>query len=243
MTPRPPTTGVAPWDRLAADLDPPPAPPPSAALRQLVQTAGAVKLRRPLREAAALTGSAALIVALHTLINGVRPNLAAMPAPWFTSVAFGWAVAAVAGLLLPLLPARGSVLPDAARIAWAALVIPAGAVLLATALNVDDPPLSRAIPAAQQLVYSARCLLSGLYVAAIPWALASAMLRRAAPLASPAWAGAALGAGAGALGSLVLHLHCPLASPLHVLTGHAASVLVAAVVGAVALPWFVRAPA
>jgi hypothetical protein len=68
------------------------------------------------------------------------------------------------------------------------------------------------------------CLLVGLLV-----------LRRLAPVGG-ARLGLALGAAGGALGGLVLHFICPIATAGHVVLGHVGGMAVAALLGTAALP-------
>ena len=79
------------------------------------------------------------------------------------------------------------------------------------------------------------CLELGLATALVPVVIGSLALRRALPVGSR-WIAAALGAGGGCLGGLVLHLHCRIADPMHIGLIHGGVVLVAALLSAALVP-------
>jgi hypothetical protein len=79
------------------------------------------------------------------------------------------------------------------------------------------------------------CLWLGLATALLPVALGALFLRGAVPVHSR-WVAAALGAGGGCLGGLLLHLHCRIADRMHVGLIHGGVVAVAAVLAALIVP-------
>jgi hypothetical protein len=79
------------------------------------------------------------------------------------------------------------------------------------------------------------CLELGLATALVPVVIGAIFLRGALPVGSR-WIAAALGAGGGCLGGLVLHLHCDIADGLHVGLLHGGVVIVAALLSAAIVP-------
>src|SRR6185436_3574312 len=79
------------------------------------------------------------------------------------------------------------------------------------------------------------CLELGLATALVPVILGAVFLRGALPVRSR-WIAAALGAGGGCLGGLVLHMHCHIADGLHIGLIHGGVVLVAAALSAALAP-------
>ena len=79
------------------------------------------------------------------------------------------------------------------------------------------------------------CLEIGLATALVPVVVGAVFLRGALPVGSR-WIAAALGAGGGCLGGLVLHLHCHVADGLHVGLIHGGVVIVAALLAAALAP-------
>ena len=75
------------------------------------------------------------------------------------------------------------------------------------------------------------CLLSTSLFALGP-VVALAFLRRGSDPVHPRATGAALGAAAGAWGGVLIDLHCPLASPMHVAIGHVLPIAIYAALGA-----------
>jgi hypothetical protein len=79
------------------------------------------------------------------------------------------------------------------------------------------------------------CLEVGLATALVPVVIGAIFLRGALPVGSR-WIAAALGAGGGCLGGLVLHLHCNIVDGLHVGLVHGGVVIVAALLSAAIVP-------
>jgi hypothetical protein len=226
-------------DRLlrAAAVEAPP-PTPSPALRQLVRSREPVALRRPRRDVTVVAIASALMVALHLCVYGVRHDLRALPLAWFLLTGAAWVAAVLAGIVLPLVPGRGSMVPSPTRAVAVALGVPLAAVLLATLLRVDAAGVTFIPPPREELVYIGRCLVPALEMVVAPFALAMGLLGRAANSIRVRWFGAALGAGFGALGGLMLHVHCNEGGALHVGFGHAGAAVLAALAGALVTPWF-----
>jgi hypothetical protein len=85
------------------------------------------------------------------------------------------------------------------------------------------------------------CLEIGLATAIAPALLGAVFLRGSLPVQSR-WVAAALGAGGGSLGGLVLHLHCHIAEGMHVGLVHGGVVAVGAALAAALLPRVTDAP-
>jgi hypothetical protein len=84
---------------------------------------------------------------------------------------------------------------------------------------------------AEAMSYAPMCgvitlLLSTPVLGALFW------LRRGMIASAPALTGACLGAAAATWAHLIQHAHCPVAHPLHVLTGHALPIVPVMIVGA-----------
>ena len=79
------------------------------------------------------------------------------------------------------------------------------------------------------------CLELGVATALVPVVAGALFLRRALPVGSR-WVAAALGAGGGCLGGLVLHLHCPITDAPHVGLVHGGVVVVSALLAAAFVP-------
>ena len=88
---------------------------------------------------------------------------------------------------------------------------------------------------AERFIQGHWCLELGLATALVPVILGAVFLRGALPVGSR-WVAAALGAGGGSLGGLVLHFHCRITDPLHTGVIHAGVVTVAALLAAALVP-------
>lgn len=224
-----------PLDRKLASLGELPAPPPSPALIGMVRAEGAAKTRVPTRDLAIVVGVALASAVVHVVVAGVRSDLATLPPSWFWATAVAWLSAFLAPIAIALVPRRGSVLADSSRAAVVAVGVPLALVVLATFLRVDGPDTFLP-PPEKELRYIGRCMLAGLEVAAVPFALALFIARRAALPAATRWLGSAIGAANGALAGFMLHAHCPIGGALHVAIGHAGGAVLGAVLGAIVVP-------
>jgi len=199
----------------------PAAPPPQVAARIRAGIAQDLKPVKPLLAPAAralVAASSGLVVAIAVAwAAGMRP-LSPMPEARITTEPLLFA-AAVFGLWLAMrLAVPGA--PAPRRIAALYLLVPvafAVAVLAALGTHGDAGPI--------------RCLLLGLAVAAIPWAIAIVLLARGYATA-PVLAGAIAGMSAGLFGLMALHLTCPMESAPHILLFHASVVVIASALGA-----------
>jgi hypothetical protein len=207
-------------------------PPPSPSLQAAVSGLAPVTLRVPGRAAVKVTLASLGWAALAFAWAPLRRDLPWLPRVWLVVVAALWATAFALPLGAALLPRRGQVLPDLGRASRVAVAV-LGVMLLTTLLWTRDAPGHSLVPdGARALAASAgHCLLFGLKVCAGVLAAALLALRRVVRVGG--WrAGAAVGAAAGGLAGLVLHLICPFASTAHVALGHAAGVALCGLLGA-----------
>ena len=191
--------------------------------------------RRPWRDVAVLTAAAAVSVAGFLLVLALRRDLDALPAAWVAGFAAAWLTSF--GLLawLALVPRAGEVLPR--WLAATAAAVATGVVLVAAGLLFDRATprsLVYAPTAGQHLRYIAFCLGLGTVAAVLPFVVGVRLLRGAVPVGALG-AGAGLGAACAAAGGLMLHLHCPIAHPLHVGFGHGGVVVLGAAAGALVM--------
>lgn len=219
-------------DELAAL--PPPAPPalPDAVAAELARLAP-VTQRRPRRQLAILCavslGYGAGVLALLSL----RRDAAQLPLGWLVAAGMGWLLGFVLPCFLALVPRPGSMMPRWQLAAGAATLASIGFVVLGLAIHPSGrDSLSYGC---ERFAEGHGCLWIGLAVGLVPVALGAIFLRNALPVGAR-WIAAALGAGGGALGGLVLHLHCGIADMLHVGLIHGGVVVVAALLAAAVVP-------
>lgn len=217
-----------PLDRLAAA--PPPAPPPLSDLLE-VELAGltAVRTRRPLRQLALLIAISLVYGAAVLAVVSTRRDAGELPLAWMIGAALAWLAGFVVPVYLALVPRPGSVLGRWELAGTAAAITAVAFIALGFAIHPSGP--SSLHYGAADVLRGHTCVEVGLATALVPIALGAVFLRGALPVGSR-WIAAALGAGGGSLGGLVLHLHCRVTDPLHVALAHGGVVLVAAVLAA-----------
>jgi hypothetical protein len=175
-----------------------------------------------------LVYGAGLIAALK-----MRRDMNELPSSWIVATAFAWLLGFAVPCYLALVPRAGSVMP---RWRWAA----ASAVVTSIAFIVLGLVVHPSGPTSlhygwEKFARGHTCLELGLATAMLPVIVAALFLRGALPVGSR-WIAAALGAGGGCLGGLVLHLHCRIADGLHIGLIHGGVVLVAALLSAALVP-------
>lgn len=213
---------------------PPPAPP--ALSRELEAELGRLApmpTRRPLRQLAILAAvslvyASGLVIALAT-----RGDLRELPMGWLAGTALGWLLGFFIPCYLALVPRPGAVTPRWRVAAIAVAITSVSFVLFGLAVHPSGPSSARL--GAEQLLGGHPCLELGLATALVPVIIGAIFLRGALPVGSR-WIAAALGAGGGCLGGLVLHLHCEIADGLHVGLVHGGVVIVAALLSAAIVP-------
>jgi hypothetical protein len=214
-----------------ADDDDDDAPLPPALRAALARDARPVEPFRPWRRALPV---AAVTVAVMAFALAVMPraDLAHQPAGR-VALGVGASLAGVAASLAVLLHGgrRGLGLPAVARWAFAAAALACFEVVTAAVTVGVDGSVHLGGAAAWQARLG--CALFGSLFALLAGALMFYGARRSAA-ASPTAAGAVAGLGAGLVGALAQHLHCPVMDLDHTLVAHAAPVVLGALLGALA---------
>lgn len=213
---------------------PPPAPPPmSAALEAELGSLAPVKPRRPRRQLAMLVGMS-LVYAIGLLAAlSMRRDMSELPASWIVGAAVAWLLGFAVPCYLALVPREGSVTP---RWTWAAAsAIVTSIVFVVLGFIVHPDGASSVQYGWEHVERGHTCLEIGLVTSLVPVILGAIFLRGALPVGSR-WIAAALGAGSGCLGGLVLHLHCHITDGVHVGLIHGGVVAVAALLSAALVP-------
>jgi len=211
---------------------PPPAPPPlSALLEAELSHLAPVATRRPMRQLALLIAISLAYGAGVLAMIAVRGDLHELPMGWLVGAGLTWLLGFVVPAYLATVPRTGAMMPR-----WK----PAGiaSVLASVAFIVLGLSIHPAASTSHgwDLVWRGYgCFGTGLAAAIVPVVVGAIALRRALPVGSR-WVAAALGASAGSLGGLVLHLHCPVIEGLHVGLAHGAVVGAAALLAALLVP-------
>ena len=212
-------------------------PAPSAHLMAAVQQMRPVRPRSRLGAFAAVAEAALAVPGWVLASHALRRDLGGLPRGWVIAAAALWAAAFAISLGAALVPARGDVLPAPARGSRAGLSAVLALLVFGLCASVEAPGLSlRPEDVHMSLLGSAgHCARFALLMALPCLAVGLLVLRRLAPMGG-ARLGLALGAAGGALGGLVLHFICPIATAGHVVLGHVGGMALAAALGAVALP-------
>jgi hypothetical protein len=212
-------------------------PPPAATLLAAVQRMRPVRTRSRLGAFMAVGVGALAVPGLVLATHAMRLDLNALPRGWVVAAAALWASAFAVSLAAALVPARGDVLPAAARGSRAGLAAVLALLVFVLCASVEAPGVSlRPEDVHWTLAGSAaHCATFALLMAAPCLVLGLLALRRLVPVGG-ARLGLALGAAGGALGGLVLHFICPIANMGHVALGHVGGMALAAALAAVALP-------
>ena len=221
-----------PVDQLAAR--PPPSPPPlPAALEAELAHLTPVPPRRPMRQLVVLSASSLAYAAVLVAVLSVRGDLDELPVAWLAAAGLAWLGGFAITCYLALVPPPGQVSPRPMAAATAAAIAAIGFVALGLAVHPSGPHSSAL--GWDHIARGHGCLWLGLGTALVPVGLGAMFLRGAAPVGSR-WIAAALGAGAGCLGGLLLHLHCAIADAPHVGLIHGGVVMVSAVLSAALVP-------
>lgn len=158
-------------------------------------------------------------LATPLLLLGIRPDFSELPKHYSVgTLAFLGSSGAV---LTWLALSRGQRMLGA-KIEWllAAIVLFPIAMCAWTSLVVGQGPSSHPCPTPSvALALSPPCLIASMIIG-VPLALGLLWFRRNLLGGSPALTGAILGAAAATWAHMILHVHCPVAHPLHALVGH-----------------------
>jgi len=223
-------------DDLDADLAnlPAPAPPPmSPELEKALASIEPVQTRRPWRQLAIVL---AISLAYAGGVLGVltlRRDLDELPMGWLMMAGIAWLCGFLVPMAIALVPRRGTLTPRWRAAAIASVIV--SIVFVTLGLMVHPMGPSSADYGTEHFMRGHTCLEIGLATALAPSVIGGIFLRGALPVGSR-WTAAALGAGGGCLGGLVLHLHCHVADGLHVGLVHGGVVVVAAGLAAALLP-------
>ena len=210
------------------------APPPLGS--ELEAELGDIKpvaMRNPLRQLAVLFGASLIYGAGILALVSTRPDMGELPVMWMVGGAIAWALGFVVPLYLAVVPAQGSMMPRRRLAAGAAICAAVLFVMMGMMIHPNGP--SSWQYGAERFVHGHPCLELGRATALVPVILGAVFLRGALPVGSR-WIAAALGAGGGSLGGLVLHFHCRVTDPMHTGLIHAGVVTVAALLAALLVP-------
>ncbi len=178
---------------------------------------------------------------LGTLLGALRfrADLSALPRLWLVLYVGAWAVSFLALAYVVIVPPKGQIMPNWRVAALLGIASAVGFILAGLFIARDVPGVSSVYPATAQdlAAHGHYCLRWGITTALIPVALGVVFLRGSVPVGDR-WSAAALGAGGGCLGGLMLHLHCPIADYLHLGLIHGGVVVLSGLLTALIAPRF-----
>ena len=210
-----------------------PAPPLSAALEAELGQLPPVSGRRPLRELAIVVAVSVVYGAGLLGALSLRRDLDELPTGWLYGAGVAWLLGFAVPCYLALVPRAGSVMPRWRWAAASAAVTSIAFIVLGLVMHPSGP--SSVHYGWDNFARGHWCLEFGLATALLPVIVGALFLRGALPVGSR-WIAAALGAGGGCLGGLVLHLHCRIADGPHIGVIHGGVVVVAALLSAALVP-------
>jgi len=193
-----------------------------------------VKTRRPLHQLAILTAVSLIYGASLLFFLTMRDDMEDLPMYWLAAVAVGWLFGFLVPCYLALVPRKGTMTP---RLRLAAVAVVVASILFVT-LGLIVHPMSPTLSQNygwERFGRGHTCLEIGLASALVPVVVGAIFLRGALPVGSR-WVAAALGAGGGCMGGLVLHLHCNVADGAHVGLIHGGVVVLSALLSAAIVP-------
>jgi hypothetical protein len=212
----------------------PPTPPPlSPMLEAELARLDPVATRRPVRQVVLLVALSLVYGAGVLAMLAMRPDARELPMGWLVGVGLAWLLGFVVPLYLATVPRAGAVMPRWKLAGFAALTGSIGFIALGLTLHPSGP--SSLTLGWEHFWRGAGCLGTGGATALVPVVGGAIVLRGALPVGSR-WIAAALGAGGGSLGGLVLHMHCRVTDGLHVGLIHGGVVGVAALLAAALVP-------
>jgi hypothetical protein len=213
---------------------PVPKPPPIGdALEAELAKLAPVKTRRPLRQLAVLVSVSLIYGASLLVFLTMRRDMTELPMYWLAAVAVCWLFGFLVPCYLALVPPKGAVMPRWRLAAIAVVVASVGFVTLGLAIHPMGP--SSVQYGWDRFGRGHTCLEIGLASALVPVVVGAIFLRGTLPVGSR-WVAAALGAGGGCLGGLVLHLHCNVVDGIHVGLIHGGVVILSALLSAAIVP-------
>ena len=217
----------------ATGVDAPP-PAPSADLLRAVGEMKPVRTRTRFGAFAVVALAGLVGPALALLRTPMRRDWPGLPVGWIAAAVTIWGLAFAGALVAALVPRRGDVLPAPSRASRVALAAIGGVGLFALLATVDVPGMSMQPAERGWTPFEAclHCIGTIAKVAIVFLIVGQVALRRLVPVGGSR-VGMALGAGAGAMGGLLLVFICPFASTSHVVLGHVGGVALATLAGAV----------
>ena len=214
-------------------MPPPVPPPPSALLEAELARLAPVRTRRPVRQLLIVIAISFAYAGVGLAVLAMRRDLAELPMGWLLGAGVAWLIGCVAPLYLAVVPPAGAVMPRWRMAGIAAALGSVGFIALGLTIHPSGP--SSVHLGWDHLARGHGCLEVGLATALVPIVIGAIFLRGALPVGSR-WVAAALGAGGGSLGGLVLHLHCWVTDALHVGVVHGGVVGIAALLAAALVP-------
>jgi negative regulator of sigma F NrsF-like protein len=213
---------------------PPPTPPPlSPRLEAELAELPAVATRRPMRQLALLVAISLIYGAGVLAMLTLRRDMHELPMGWLVGAGLAWLLGFVVPVYLATVPRAGAVVPRWKLAGVSAIAGALGFISLGLLVHPSGP--SSAHLAWAHFGRGTGCLEFGLATAVVPIVGGAIFLRGALPVGSR-WIAAALGAGGGSLGGLMLHLHCPITDGSHIGLMHGGVVVVAALLAAALVP-------
>ncbi len=213
-----------------------PLPPPPALGSDLEAELGSlapVQTRRPMHRVLVLAVLSLIYGGALVLVLTLRKDMHELPMGWLAGVATAWFLGFLVPSYLALVPRPGSMSPRWQVAGIAVAITSVAFVTLGLAMHPMGP--SSGNYGVEQFGNGHTCLEIGLATALMPVVIGAIFLRGALPVGSR-WIAAALGAGGGCLGGLVLHLHCHIADGLHIGLIHGGVVILAAALSAAIVP-------
>lgn len=211
---------------------PPAAPPLSNALEAELAALRPVSPRRPTRQLAMLVAISIVYGAGVLTALSIRRDLSELPTAWIVGAGLAWFLGFIVPSFFALVPRTGSMMPRWTVAALSSIIASVAFIALGLAVHPSGPS---SLDYSNKFVSGHWCLELGLAVAIVPIVIGALALRRALPVGSR-WIAAALGAGGGCLGGLMLHLYCRIADGLHIGLIHGGVVAVAALLSAALVP-------
>ena len=215
---------------IAAEL---PLAPPPLALDAELSGLRAVTTRSPSRQLASLALLSLAYGGALLALTSLRGDLRELPVAWLVVAGAAWLVGFGLPVYLAVVPRSGDVLPRVQLAAASTAIM--SVVFVVLGLLVHPMGVHTASYGWDHLTHGTGCLGLGLATALVPVVLGALLLRGALPVGSR-WIAAALGAGGGCLGGLVLHLHCHVGDALHIGLVHGGVVVVSALLAAAIVP-------
>jgi hypothetical protein len=176
----------------------------------------------------------------HLAVYGIRSDFARLPVEYVALQIVLPAVIGAASLLLAVAPGKLGLGLAVSVVSGFAVLGPLSFWLCAALLNPPYPASDDLLQTGKFWLGALVCLDITLAWAAAPLLFAALTLRRAFP-SGAGWRSGLVGAALGLLSGAAINLHCPNVNQGHMLLGHGIPIVVAALVGGLALSRWARA--